>query len=79
MGLLLPVITLYYQGLDHEVGLTVIKKGCILCPSGIATLDIERPALSVESTGLDFETSCKDVSRTDETTIGNSGTLGKAF
>ena len=32
-----------------------------------------------ESTGLDFETSCKDVSLTDELTIGNSGTLGKAF
>ena len=47
--------------------------------SSVAMLDIERPALLVESTGLDFETSCKDVSRTDETTIGNSGTLGKAF
>ena len=48
--------------------------------SSIATLDIERPALLVEeSTGLDFETSCKDVSLTDETIIGNSSTLGKAF
>ena len=59
--------------------LPIINIVCILCPSGIATLDIERPALSVESTGLNFETSCKDVSRTDEIIIGNSGTLGKAF
>jgi hypothetical protein len=55
-----------------------VKKVCILCPSGIATLDIERPALLVEeSTGLDFETSCKDVSLTDELIIGNSGGLCK--
>ena len=78
MGLLLPVITLYYQGLDHEVGLTVIKKGCILCPSGIATLDIERPALSVESTGLILTTSCKTCHQLMKTIIGNSGTLCKA-
>jgi len=59
--------------------LTVIYKVCMLWLSSIATLDIERPALLVESTGLDFETSCKDVSPTDETILGNSGTLGKAF
>ena len=60
--------------------MSIIYIVCILWLSSIATLDIERPALLVEeSTGLDFETSCKDVSLTDELTIGNSGTLGKAF
>jgi hypothetical protein len=61
-------------------GLPVRNKRCILCPSGIATLDIGQPVLTVqESTGLNFETSGKDVSPTDDVIIGNSGTLGKAF
>ena len=60
--------------------LPIINIVCILCPSGIATLDIERPALLVEeSTGLILTTSLQDVPPTDETIICGSGTLGKAF
>ena len=36
-------------------------------------------ALLNQSTGLILTTSCKDVPPTDETILGNSGTLGKAF
>lgn len=45
MGFLFPIIPLCYQRACELMALPVINKGCILCPSGNATLDIERPAL----------------------------------
>jgi len=60
------------------LALPIINKACILCLSSIATLDIKRPALLVEeSTGLIFNSVLQDVSPTDETILGNSGTLCK--
>ena len=73
-------ITLYFQIFRSEMALAKREKRLHLVPvrHRYARHRATRALLN-QSTGLILTTSCKDVPPTDETILGNSGTLGKAF